>query len=267
MSNQKQPDKTLASRREYWDANLDPQNINRPAASLRRDIEEEIAFHETPDEIYARQLMGSIAGARVLELGAGLSAHPIILARAGARVIVVDFSLERLKRMRSLVAESGFTGSIFFVCCAAEALALRSECLDLAYTKSVLIHTEIREAAGEIRRVLKSGGSGVFIEPLRRNPFAALYRAFCAPAEWRRITSYFDRNRIAALRSEFGNLDNRPFYLFSFLAFYWQFGRRNFRTFSKSLRLLMRVDDFLFRLLPFLRGFCWFAVIRVRKTT
>jgi SAM-dependent methyltransferase len=169
--------------------------------------------------------------------------------------------------MRSLAAESRLAESIFFVCCAAEALALRSDCLDLAYTKSVLIHTEIQEAAAEVRRVLKSGGSGIFIEPLRWNPFAAVYRAFFAPPEWRQITSYFDRNRIAALQSEFGNLDNRTFYLFSFLAFYWQFGRRNFRAFTKSLRLLMRIDDFLFRLLPFLRRFCWFAVIRVRKTT
>jgi SAM-dependent methyltransferase len=265
MSNQKQPHKARASCREYWDANLDHLNIRRPGAPSTRNLKEEIVFYETPEHLYARRLMGTIAGKRILELGAGLSVHPIILARAGARIIIADFSLERLKRTRSLILQQGLADTILLVCCAAESLALASQTVDIVYTKSVLIHTRLQEAALEIRRSLKPQGSGIFIEPLRWNPFAALYRALLAPPEWRSITTYFDRRRIALLRETFGNLDNRRFYLFSFLAFYWQFARRNFRTFSTALRVLLKVDRLLFRLLPFLRRFCWLTVIRVRK--
>jgi SAM-dependent methyltransferase len=265
MSNQKQPRDAAISGREYWDANLDPLNIRHATTSAQRLIEEEIAFHETPEHLYARHLMGTITGKRILELGAGLSVNPIILARAGARVVIADISLERLKRARSLIVALGLEEQVLFVCCAAEALALRSASLDVVYTKSVLIHTELQQAAAELRRTLQSGGSGIFVEPLRWNPFAVVYRRFFAPPEWRQITAYFDQPRIAVLKNAFGNLDNRPFYFLSFLAFYWQFGRRNLHTFSAWLRWLMNIDNFLLRLFPFLKRLCWLTVLHVRK--
>jgi ubiquinone/menaquinone biosynthesis C-methylase UbiE len=265
MSNQKPQHKTTLCGREYWDSNLDPQNIRRSSRDSRRSIEQEIAFYETPEHLHARRLMGNIAGKRVLELGAGLSVHPIILARAGALVVAADVSLERIKSMQSLVKELGLDEKVLFVCCAAEFLPMRSQTVEIAYTKSVLIHTQLAPAASEVFRVLKPEGSGVFVEPLRYNPFVVVYRTFFAPPEWRKITNYFDHRRLALLRRIFGNLSNHQFYFLSFLAFYWQFVRRDYRKFYAALRLLMKADRFILRLIPFLRRFCWFAVIYVRK--
>ena len=52
------------------------------------------------DEETATRLVGNIEAKRVLELGCGSGANAIALALRGAKVIVVDPSLERLTRAR-----------------------------------------------------------------------------------------------------------------------------------------------------------------------
>jgi SAM-dependent methyltransferase len=265
MSNQKPESPLMSTSNDYWDANLDPQNIGRLAGSRKRDLEAEIVFYETPEQQAARDMMGSVEGRIVLELGGGLSVHPIILARSGALVVVADVSLKRLKVMRKLIKEQDLSQNIFLICAKAEAMPLRAETLDVVYTKSVLIHTELYPTILEIKRVLKLKGKGIFVEPLRYNPFVALYRRFFAPSEWRKITNYFDRVSIARIRSVFSDVNTQRFYLFSFLAFYWQFGRRNLGKFTAALGLLMKADKFIMSVLPFVRGLSWFVVICARK--
>jgi SAM-dependent methyltransferase len=144
-------------------------------------------------------------------------------------------------------------------------MPLREGTADVVFTKSVLIHTSLAAAAGEIHRVLRAGGRGLFIEPLDRNPIIRLYRRFLAPRAWRAMTRYFDFRSLAELRRPFGFLAWKPFYLVSAGSFFWQYGWKNLSRFQRSLRFWRRADRRLLRLWPALDWWCWFAAIDVRK--
>ena len=149
--------------------------------------------------------------------------------------------------------------------CTAEFLPLRAEAADAVFTKSVLIHTDLPIAAAEIRRALRPGGRGLFIEPMVGNPIIRLYRLVAAPSTWRAITHYFDRESLDTLRRPFGRLRWKPFYLLSAWSFFWQYGVKRLDRFSRSLGRWRRADGRLLHRWPGLDAYCWFAAIEVRR--
>jgi len=256
------------SQRSYWETNLDPGNLGKPLSLERFDLNEELEFYFSPEQRYALDKMWGkegLRGKRVLEIGCGMGVFALFLARQEAEVYVVDLARERLSFLRKKARLLGLSKRIHIFCATAERLPFPSIVFDIVYTKSVLIHTELNEAAHESERVLKPGGRAVFIEPMKSNPFAALYRKFLGPKEWKTITTYFDRDRLILLGRPFAKSRVRFFYLFSFLAFFWQFGWKNRRLFRFFTGAMNTLDGFLFRLIPPLRRMAWFAVVTADK--
>ena len=261
-----QSTKTASSRpqRPYWDSNLDTKNLS-DGQSQRLDLDEEIGFLSSPEYLYARGRMGDVSGAAVLDVGCGMGVNALALAQAGARVVAFDLSLPRLKALKTWAEAEGLGDRVFPVQGAIESAPLRDGSVDRAFTKSVLIHVDVDAAAAEIARTLAADGRGVFIEPARFNPFAAAYRLLFAPNIWRAIAAYFDGKRWARLTRPFASAERRPFFLLSFLAFYWQFARRDRKRFARALRFWGRVDEALFRLCPPLKALRWMDVMTVCK--
>jgi SAM-dependent methyltransferase len=252
----------------YWDANLDPQNLERSeGGAARLDLEDEIAMARTPDWIAARDWLtgGDAPPAFIVDLGAGLGANAIALAREGRRVVAVDASRDRLRRLRERAERAGCSDRIHCVVAMAEALPFADGALGAVMTKSVLIHANFERAAAEIGRTLRVGGRAASIEPQPGNPFAWIYRRTLAPRAWRSITKYFDAGRQRATIEAIGIGSVRPFYLFSFFAFYFQFGRPSLRWFRRALGVLHPIDRALFQLLPPLRRCAWMGAILAEK--
>ncbi|MBN1900736.1 methyltransferase domain-containing protein [Candidatus Sumerlaeota bacterium] len=254
--------------RRYWSKNLDSRNLGGEFSRKRFHFKEEAAFYFSPEQQYAvKKLWGEegLSGKRILEIGCGVGVFALFLARQEAEVFVVDLSLERLKFLKNQAEKIGLGDRIRIICGAAEDLPFASEAFDALYTKSVLIHTDIEPASRESYRVLRRGGTGIFVEPLNKNPFAWFYRTYLGPKEWKSITNYFDTNRLRRLAKPFGNIRIKYFYLFSFAAFFFQFGVRSLTAFQFLVRCLNELDNALFRVLPFLKRFAWFAVIHAKK--
>ncbi len=253
---------------EYWRGNIDPQNLERGKKTPPRiTLEDEIAFAEIPDVqagliwLAGEQPETDPAERTVLDLGAGLGAISFYFARKGWRVIAVDSSPERLRELRRRAKEAGCADSIRCVAGAAEALPFKSESLPAIFTKSVLIHTELPAAAREIERVLSPDGRAALVEPQTANPFARLYRNTLGPKSWKAITRYFDNEAQNICIGEIGSGEVRPFYLFSFFAFVFQFGWPNLKLFRTTLKLLQPFDRMIFRLIPPMKKAAWFGLI------
>lgn len=276
--NQNQPDKpseSLSAAARYWANNLDPQNLERAESTADaidpRSLADEIEFARTPDLESAVQWLhgGASRSAWILDLGAGLGANSFAMALDGQSIVAADTSLARLKALRLRAAALGLAGHIRLVVAAAESLPFQEGSVPAIYTKSVLIHTDLVKTSREFVRVLAPGGRAALVEPLTGNPFVNAYRCTLAPQAWRSITHYFDRaaqetfTRHPGLRA--AEEPVAPFYLFSFFAFVFQFGRPLPRLFRLALRPLNWLDRVLFRVCPPLCRLAWFGLVKLER--
>ena len=250
--------------REYWDSNLDAGNLSRNEVAL--DLEREKRFLLGPDVRWGIEQFGSLEGKSILDIGSGLGVASLIFAERGAEVHAMDISSERLGKVEELFEREGVSDLLTVHESGAESMDIADGSIDFVFTRSVLIHTDLEKAVVEIRRVLKAGGIGVFVEPMTGNPFVNFYRRYLGPKEWRSITRYFDEERLSVVRGEFPGMRERRFYFVGFFAFIFQFLFRSPRMFEMSLWFTELVDGLLLRLFPFLRRHCWFTVMVVGAT-
>lgn len=252
----------------YWRGNLDPENLERAGGRGGGPaLEAEIRFADTPDVRAALAWIAPEPGAtvRITDLGCGLGAHAIHFARSGHRVIAADSSLERLRALRERARAAGVSDRITPVVARAESLPFASGSLPALFTRSVLIHTDTARAADEIGRALAPGGRAALVEPQPGNPFARLYRRTLAPKAWREITLYFTPGIQRETLRRIGGGRVEPHYLFSFLAFGFQFAFPHPALFRFALGVLVPADRLLFALIPPLRRTAWFGVILAER--
>ena len=97
--------------RQYWNENLDPQNLGGKSAG--RDLEREWAFYASDEQRFAESRMPPLNSSRCLELGGGLGTHALWLASKGATVTVVE-SLPGELRLRTFSYTKYLRDSLFF---------------------------------------------------------------------------------------------------------------------------------------------------------
>jgi ubiquinone/menaquinone biosynthesis C-methylase UbiE len=110
-------------------------------------------------------LLGDVAGKRVLEYGCGDGELAVRLAKSGARMSAFDVSRSSVERTRRLAEANGV--HIEAVEASAEWLPYADETFDLAVGQAVLHLLDAERARCELLRILKPGGRAVFSEPLR----------------------------------------------------------------------------------------------------
>lgn len=265
-----QPDARAEARRaernaRHWRSVLDAQNLG--AEGGRVDFARVVGLAETADVRWALDWLGPLEGKRVLDLGGGLGAMALMLARRGAEVVVADLSAPRLAAARRALAPFPESRRIRFAACVAESLPFADGAFDAVATKSVLIHTRLPAAAAECARVLAPGGRAVFIEPQARNPFSNAYRRLAAPREWAAITTYFGppqwRIVAGAFRARGFRARLRPFHLLGFLASAFQFAVPWPAGARAAEAVTGAVDRRLFRAGRAFRDRAWFGVLAV----
>ncbi|CAN5420270.1 hypothetical protein BH09SUM1_BH09SUM1_12850 [soil metagenome] len=250
--------------RRHWQETLDAQNLAAAAQPL--PIEKQIALYWTADVREALVALEPLNGALTLDLGGGLGLMAAILARGGAEVVIADVSLPRLQEAHRMMEQLGLRDRVRLVCCAAEHMPFADGAFDREFTKSVLIHTQLKETAAELNRTLSPSGRAVFIEPMDRNPFVNLYRRLAAPRIWQTITDYFTPGMLDTLSAPFrasrGVETSYSFFMTFFATpFNYQLHWPAVYRFAEAAFLLL--DRGLFALMPSLRGRCWFCLLKI----
>ena len=102
---------------------------------------------------------------KVLELGAGTGVHTRVLLDTGAKVTCVDISGVSLK-----VLEHNFQGKIHTIECSMTAIPLEDSNFDFILCAGSLSYVKLDDLLPEIVRLLKIGGSLIFVDSMGHNP-------------------------------------------------------------------------------------------------
>jgi SAM-dependent methyltransferase/uncharacterized protein YbaR (Trm112 family) len=114
-------------------------------------------------------------GKTVVDIGCGWGRWCIAAARSGYCPVGVDVHVDALAAASRVFKQLGVQGDL--VCSDADHLPVRSQSVDLVFSYSVLQHLDkavVRRFFGEVRRVLKPGGSCLVQLPNRFGIVSAL---------------------------------------------------------------------------------------------
>ena len=212
---------------------------------------------------YILPKMGVLEGKKVLELGTGTGGTATLLAKRGASVVGIDLLPFRLSEAKVRASEHDVAESVNFALMDATHLAFPDNTFDFIISKSVLVFTEHTRTAKECYRVLKPGGTAIFIENMRYHPMVWLYRKVFLKYSGK--LRYFSVRDIEVVGAEFENLEHREFHLSAVGALFWQKCIAIPTLYRMSLRLLKAIDTSLLKCLPFLKRFCWITAIVCHK--
>lgn len=119
--------------------------------------------------------MGTLAGKKLLDLGAGLGESSVYFALQGAQVTTVDISPQMVETALSLGRKFGV--SLDGIVSSAEDLKLPESTYDIIYVANTIHHVHNRPALFEqMSLALKPGGMFFSYDPLAYNPLINIYR-------------------------------------------------------------------------------------------
>ena len=214
--------------------------------------------------VFYMNLMGQFAHGRVLDFGCGDGWASIMLAKKGCNVYGIDISLEMINKARNMAQDLGLSHNAVFEEMAGEHLTFNDDFFDSVFGSAVLHHTDLDMALNGIHRVLKPGGTGLFIEPMNQNILLKMWRAV---TPWRRSTAEraLTLHEICLIREKFPAARFTYFNLFSI------FSGGLIIIFPKSNLLrqinqvLQNVDEILVKRFPKLGRYCAVVVIELVK--
>jgi len=115
-------------------------------------------------------------GSRALEYGCGPGSAAFGLARMGVDVDGIDISPVAISLAREAAQRDGVADHATFAVMDAEQLEFPDQSFDLVCGTSIIHHLDVKRAFSEVARVLRPGGTAVFLEALGHNPAINAYR-------------------------------------------------------------------------------------------
>jgi len=230
------------------------------AESKRARAAKFYAVESTSQAAYKRHIHERPESKDVLEYGCGRGSAAFDLAAAGAHVTGIDISDVAIDLASQRGAELGLTERLRFCVMDAEQLGFEDASFDLVCGSAILHHLDLERAYAEIARVLRPGGRAVFVEALGHNPLINLYRR--RTPELRTVDEHPLRvSGLELAKRYFSDVSFEYFHLASLAAL----PLREQRAFPAVVGALERVDEVLFRQVPYLRRHAWMAVVRLER--
>ena len=161
--------------------------------------------------------MGSLAGKRLLDIGAGLGESSVYFALQGAQVTTTDISPEmvdlalKLGRFHGVELEGAVSTG--------EDLSVPENSYDFVYLANVIHHVQDRVSLyAQVQRALKPGGRFFSIDPIAYNPAIEIYRRMATEVRTE-DESPLTRSDIALAARFFPDVQHREFWIASLLLF------------------------------------------------
>jgi SAM-dependent methyltransferase len=231
--------------------------------STRRRIWGFYDTNSASHDYFQKLVRGSsgLQGARVLEIGAGLTTQAWWMVDEGAHVTGIDISDVVVEKVRARARELGVQDRCDFQVMDAENLSFAPDSFDVVCGNSVIHHIDLELAYANAAKVLKPQGRAVWREPLGHNPLLNAFRRL-TPRMRTEDEHPLVMDDLKLAERWFNSIDARFFHLTTPAALAF----RNSSRFPDVLRRLERVDAWL---MPAgrrgLHRFAWFVVAQMVK--
>ena len=127
------------------------------------------------------EIYQNVAGLCILDLGCGFGDKSVLMAKQGALVFGIDISENYISSAKETAVNSNVEEKCDFEVMDAHAMDFEDNKFDLVIGRGIIHHLDLPVSLLEIKRVLKPGGSAMFVEPLNANPLLKIFR-FITPS-------------------------------------------------------------------------------------
>jgi SAM-dependent methyltransferase len=126
---------------------------------------------------YSYHLLGDVRGKRIVDFGCGSGANSLLLAARGAQVVGVDISQDLLRLAQRRLAVNQRQDGAQFIAGSAHDLPFPDGSIDIVFGIAILHHLDLALVSREVHRVLRTGGRGIFQEPVRNSAVVRFVRS------------------------------------------------------------------------------------------
>jgi len=221
--------------------------------------------------------MKDLNGKKVLELGCGLGEASVYFAKMGAEVTSTDISKEMVRKTESLAEFHGVKVRGIVVS-ANDLNNLDDDYYDFIYAGNLLHHVEIEKCLRNLYPKLKPGGVAFFWDPIAYNPIINIYRMLATQVRTE-DEHPLKKQDFKTIQKIFNNVEFKYFWLSSLLVFvwyalrgispnkerYWKRIVEKDHEISKFLSLSQKIDEFIFKKIPFSNLLAWNVVVKAEK--
>ncbi len=225
----------------------------------RKKADKYYTIHKISFGQLIHQLKELCSGKDVLEYGCGPGSQSFTLSETAQTVTAIDISDFAIEQARKKAKTEGYD-NLKFIEMNAEALQFNNNSFDIVYGNAIIHHLDLHKAFEEIKRVLKPGGKAFFYEPLGHNFIINLYRKLTP--DMRTIDEKpLKHQDLKLLKKYFPNSLIKYLHFTSLLAVPF----RNYKNYYGILKMFHKVDNYLFKMFPFMRRYAWYCVIEINN--
>ncbi len=157
----------LESEKEFHNTRFSHE-VRQSAHGFYKVVQAAFERYKERSEVLARD-------ADVLEYGCSVGRRSLELASSAKTVTGIDISDVAVEKAIRSSVELGLKNASFSAM-NAEEMTFADDSFDFVFGSSILHHLNLENAYREISRVMRPGGTALFLEPLGHNPLINLYR-------------------------------------------------------------------------------------------
>ncbi len=240
-------------------------------------VDESFEACTSPENKFILKKLGNLRGKKILELGCGGGEASVYFAKKGAIVTATDISGGMVKVVKKLATKHKV--KVHTAQCRSDKIPFPNESFDIVYAANLMHHVKHLPTLKESYRVLKKGGIFVSYDPLAHNPLINIYRRMATDVRTE-DEAPIKMKDLKEFRKIFSKVEYSTFWFFTLWIFikfyaiervnpnkerYWKKILIEHKRLKKTYTRLEKLDNLLFKILPFMRRYCWNIVILARK--